>query len=356
MRLSNNLRSELDVLLWANGDDKTLNKHLKAHLVAIGEHKRQNAVDAANTKNATAFIGQPVIAPIVVARFADIFGVELPLKYQVTKLKPNPKNAKPIATGYSANRSITELEKYQNQFWNESCYSHELLRHLYSRIARCVSQRGMWLDVSELVVIAEDIIPHILSIELCETYAYTSVTSAIERNELLLEMYHTREISKAECLDGLSKNVNYPLLETIDDFLKILFKECYNYRFIFPLAVNQGVADAYSIGRQYRQGIGYHTGLTDDIIRWLDDGGIVDYSVETLEPITVDDIKTELIEGDYHRQSFYAVDFLIERNAGVNRNYLSRYDIETLMGVTEYASREIVKDLRRAAIAVQSRR
>ena len=88
----------------------------------------------------------------------------------------------------------------------------------------------------------------------------------------------------------------------------------------------------------------------------IENGEIADAINPPLEPITVEDIKEELIVGDYHPQSYYAVDFLIERNADVDRYYLSRNDIENLMGVSERVSRTIITDLRECAKVVQSRR
>jgi len=327
MIVNDNLSNELNVLLWSNDGDKTLNKHLAKHLDDIAINKKQNELNRSIDRS---------------EYLSELTGKEV-------EIKPRP-------TGYSSSRSKVELTKYLNAFWHESCYSHELLRNLFSRVSRCISQRGLSMPVEELVVIAEDIIPHIMSIPLEETYAYTSVDKRVIHNETMVEMYHTGEITKQECIDSFKGNTTYPVLETVDDFITILFKECYNYRFIFPKAVNKGVADAYSIGRQYREGIGYHTGLTDNILRWLNDGEILDHNVETLEPITVDDIKTELLLGNYQPLAINVIDYLIDRNADVNRCYLSVTDIKLFFNIGKWTALDIVADLRKCAKVVQSRR
>ena len=118
MRLSNNLSSELNVVLWANDGDKTLDKYLVEHLTDIGEHKKQNelARSVERSEYLTELTGKDVV------------------------VKPRP-------TGYSVYRENAKLTKYLNAFWNESCYSHELLRHIFSRVTRCINQRGVDLPM-----------------------------------------------------------------------------------------------------------------------------------------------------------------------------------------------------------------
>ena len=200
------------------------------------------------------------------------------------------------------------------------------------------------------MTICEDIIPHILTLELEETYAYASVVKALDRNELLVEQYHCGELDKSECQRLLSKNTEYPVLETVSDFLNILFKECYNYRYLMPRASKNGKPIAYSIARQYRQGIGHQVALGDELIEWMENGEIFD-AVNHIEPVTVDTIKGILAGNDL---ALYAIDHLLKRDADVNRLYLSNQDIRLMLNVTDYTARTIITDLREAAKTAQA--
>lgn len=321
MILGTKLTAELDVLLWSNDGDTALNKHLAQHLVDIGDHKRINELQRSESRS---------------EYLSDLTGRDVEIK--------------PRSTDYSAYRENAKLTKYLNAFWNESCYSHELLRNIFSRVTRCINQRGVELPMGDILEICEDIIPHILSLELVETYAYTSVVKALDRNELLVEQYHCGEIDKAECRRLLSKNTEYPVLDTVDDFLNILFKECYNYRYLMPRASKNGKPIAYSIARQYRQGIGHQVALGDDLIEWMEDGEIFD-AVNHVEPITVDTIKLLLAGNDL---ALYAIDHLLQRDADVNRLYLSNSDIQLALNVTDYTARSVITDLREAAKTAQA--
>ena len=333
MYLGKRLTDELNIILYRNDIDSKQHLESLAALQDYENNQKRNAAIESDRINASPWIGQSIVPPLVVVDFAKVFNVELPAKYRRTKIKANPKTAKPKRIEFSATRTKKILDKSQNDFWQDSLYSYDLLRMLRGAVMHGVRSFNdflyrngrnfqIQLSAQDLKTIAEDVIPHVLLLELEDTnYA----KGFIKRGE------------------------NVPLINTVERFLDCLFSECFNWKYILP-SNNTAGERCNVIGRQLRLGIGHITTVTDDILTWLDGEQLPTRGIVQSEPFDIESLKL-LLNADCKT----VVDYVMSPiNADKQlQSFMSQSTVELALGCTNHHARHVITRITEAAQKLQ---
>ena len=134
------------------------------------------------------------------------------------------------------NAILEDNPKGFDDFWGYSIYDKNLLRALYSTVNKAATYRYIYLSIEDLQVIAEDIIPHVMTMEFADT------------------LY---------CKAGNEKPTSAV------GFLKMLFYECRKWSYIMPRNDSAKERD-FVLGRQYRSGKGHQTSMSPENLEWLE--------------------------------------------------------------------------------------
>ena len=234
--------------------------------------------------------------------------------------------------------SLAALQDYENnQKRNEAIRADkrsELLSKLTGKTVAVKTERvefsanrngrnfQIQLSAQDLKTIAEDVIPHVLLLELEDTnYA----KGFIKRGE------------------------NVPLINTVERFLDCLFSECFNWKYILP-SNNTAGERCNVIGRQLRLGIGHITTVTDDILTWLDGEQLPTRGIVQSEPFDIESLKLLL-----NAECKTVVDYVMSPiNADKQlQSFMSQSTVELALGCTNHHARHVITRITEAAQKLQ---
>ena len=251
----------------------------------------------------------------------------------LSKLTGKTVVVKPERVEFSANRTQKILNKSQNEFWQDSLYSYDLLRMLRGAVMHGVrsfnhylANKGVKFQVAlsaqDLKTIAEDVIPHVLTMELEDTN------------------YAKRFIKNGQ---------DVPRIDTVERFLDCLFSECFNWAYILPNNDKAGER-CNVIGRQLRLGIGHVTSVTDDIADWLDGEQLPTRGIVQSQPFDIESLKLLL-----NAECQSVIDYVMSpANADKQlQSFMSQSTVELLLNCSNRHARNIISKIIVAAKQLQ---
>ena len=300
MYLGRKLSNELNIVLYRNDGDSSQHAESLAALKAYELNQKRNESIRADKRSEV---------------LSELTGRDVVVKTERVE--------------FSATRTRTILDRAQNEFWNESLYSYDLLRMLRGAVMHGVrsfnhylANKGVKMQIEltseDLRTIAEDVIPHVLTMELDDTN------------------YAKRFIKNGQ---------DVPRIDTVERFLDCLFAECFNWTYILPNNDKAGQR-CNVIGRQLRLGIGHVMPVADDIYDWLQGE-----QLPTSERTVFDATELKLLLG---RDAQAIVDYVISDDSKTGQSIMSQATVELLLGCTNHYARKVITDIREAAKTLQA--